>query len=123
MSDQEDFFFDEEEKPAEPKKAPAPRSKAAAGVAAPSAASSFGGQSVTMAVAGLIAVCALLVGVIIGILVGGTDNVPAPSATTGTGVQQPAPQLTDEQLKGGQLPEGHPTIPSAEPTATGEAGN
>lgn len=117
MSDQ-DFFFDEDEAPAKetaPKKGASsdkaatkgkPASADAEAPAAPAA------QSVSMGVAGLIGVIALLAGVIIGVIipVGGSD-VPAPTSTVPTqGTEQSAPQLSPEQLEGGELPEGHPPI-------------
>ncbi|MRR13771.1 hypothetical protein EG835_15285 [bacterium] len=115
MSDDQDFFFDEEETavetPAEPAKSSGSKAtaKATAPAAAPAAQAASGVQTVTMTVAALIGVVALLVGVIIGIVipVGATDNVPAPT-TTGTGAT--APELSPEQLEGGALPEGHPDI-------------
>lgn len=116
MSDDQDFFFDEEETvvetpAAEPAKSSGSKAapKAATQAAAPVAHAASGVQTVTMTVAALIGVVALLVGVIIGIVipVGATDNVPAPT-TTGTGAT--APELSPEELEGGTLPEGHPDI-------------
>lgn len=119
MSDQ-DFFFDEDEAPAKetaPKKAGS--SDKAAAKAAPAAGAATAVQTVSMSVAALIGVIALLAGVIIGIVipVGGGANVPAP-----TGVQTPgapggdsaAPQLSPDQLNSGELPEGHPPIGGGE---------
>jgi hypothetical protein len=107
VSDQ-DFFFDEDDKSAKSagkdttKKAssPAPRS------AAPAPA-----QTVTMTVAILIGVIGILLGAVIGLFVGKSMAVPAvvlPGAG-GTTTQQ-APQLTPEQLQGGELPAGHPAV-------------
>lgn len=121
MSDQ-DFFFDEEENetPAKAeKKAPTPRQ--ARTPSAPAKQQVFQ-QSVSVTVASLVAVIALLLGVIIGFLIprGGTTSTPAD-----TGVV--APQLTPEQLQSGQLPPGHPDISgmmggqAATGTATGAA--
>ena len=114
MSDQ-DFFFDEDEqqkakeapKPAAGSKTPASAPRAKSSSAAPSAV-----QTVTMTVAGLIGVVALLVGVIIGILIptgGGDVNSPAGTFPTGaeTGIQ--ARPLTEQEMQGG-MPEGHPDI-------------
>lgn len=112
MSDQ-DFFFDEDEAPAKdtaPKKA-ASSDKPASRTAATAPAA--GAQTVSMSVAALIGVIALLAGVIIGIVipVGGSSNVPAPNtAAPIQGGEQAAPQLSPDQLEGGQLPEGHPDI-------------
>ncbi|MDZ4178398.1 MAG: hypothetical protein U1E29_04075 [Coriobacteriia bacterium] len=113
MSDQ-DFFFDEDETSAETNagastaKRETEASKPAARVASPAAAI----QSVSMMVAVLIGVVALLAGVIIGILIpSGTPNVPAPN-TIGGGAAAPAPQLSPEQLQGGDLPPGHPPLDS-----------
>ncbi len=115
MSDQ-DFFFDEDETPAEKPAAksasgrkdstpaPAVRQKAMTTVSASRT------QTVTMTVAALIAVVALLVGVIIGILIptGGAQPVPSPvtAPAPGTGVARP---LAPEELEG-DLPAGHPDI-------------
>ena len=116
MSDQDDFFFDEDDTPAQKpadkaapkggaarKEAPAPRAKSAA------APASAGGQSVTMTVAALIGVVALLVGIIIGILVptGGTQpTTPVTMPAVDPGQARP---LAPEEL-GGDLPPGHPDI-------------
>ncbi|MDF1543025.1 MAG: hypothetical protein P1P71_07890 [Anaerosomatales bacterium] len=116
MSDQ-DFFFDDDEaqadkpaaksaaKPAGAKaRASAPRTKTAAAPA--------GAQSVTMSVAGLIGVVALLVGIIIGILIPtGSPQVTSPSVgvpSMGTGGTQ-APPLSEQELQG-EMPPGHPPI-------------
>lgn len=112
MSDQ-DFFFDEEEKPAAPAKGGNTGAKAPARAAAPAASATgiaFFDQSVSMAVATLAAVCALLLGVIVGYAVKpAAVTVPNTSgAATGSGAA--APQLTEEQLGSGQLPAGHPDI-------------
>ncbi|MBE0477347.1 MAG: hypothetical protein IBX62_09645 [Coriobacteriia bacterium] len=123
MTDQDDFFFDEEEKPAEPEKAPARApSKPASRAAVPAASPSLASQSVTLPVAGLLALCTLLVGVVIGLAVGRPAAVPAPTQLPSI----PAPELTPEQLEGGQLPEDHPPIGevpgSAAPTETPDEG-
>ena len=114
MSDDQDFFFDEEET-VEEKPAPAAKSSGskapAKASAAPAAASTAApaAQTVTMTVAALIGVVALLAGVIIGIVlpVGASDSVPEP---TTTGTSATAPTLSDEELQSGTLPEGHPDI-------------
>jgi hypothetical protein len=116
VSDQ-DFFFDEDEAPAEK---PAAKSVAKPGGAkaqasAPrtkTAAVPAGAQSVTMTVAGLIGVVALLVGIIVGILIptGGTQ-VTSPTTgvpSMGTGGTQ-APPLSEQDLQG-EMPPGHPPI-------------
>lgn len=130
MSDQ-DFFFDEDEQPkAAEKSAPAKRTggssksagaKSSKSAAAPEAAA--GAQSVSMTIAGLIGVIALLVGVIIGILLPldgstGTAGVGA----TGSPAGQTAPQLSPEQMQGG-LPQGHPDINSMGGGATAATGS
>lgn len=123
MSDQ-DFFFEDEERTEEsaPAKASAKQPAAKAGSAA--AGVPFAQQSVSMTVAGLVAVCTLLVGVIVGILLPGsaaTVNPVVPGTSS-------APQLTPEELGSGELPAGHPDIsdmggpeglPSTGGTATG----
>lgn len=122
MSEQ-DFFFDEEEqevaeKPAA-KKTDSP--SGTAGSSKPVAAAATSAQGVSMTIASLIGVVALLAGVIIGIVlpVGAGTDVPAPSTTTGTESQ--APQLTPEQLESGQMPPGHPQVGAPSGTATGSA--
>ena len=82
MSDQ-DFFFDEDEKPAKPSpKAPAkkggatPASKPSGSSASGSAAPS-GQQTVTMTVAVLVGVIGVLLGVVIGLFVGRSMVPPA----------------------------------------------
>ncbi|MHB9002750.1 MAG: hypothetical protein ACYC6C_01620 [Coriobacteriia bacterium] len=124
MTDDQDFFFDEEETVVEEKPVAAPKAKtttavsttAPAGVAVPAGDA----QSVTMTVAALIGVVALLVGVIIGIVIpvgGSTGTVPQP---TTPGTNATAPQLSEDQLQGGELPQGHPDISGmATDTATG----
>jgi len=116
---EQDFFFDEEEQAEEKPAAKATERPARAegnkpAAAAPSASSA---QGISMTVASLIAVVALLAGVVIGILIpaGADTNVPDPT-TTGS---QAAPQLTPEQLEGGELPPGHPQVGSE--GATGSA--
>ncbi|MBS3973755.1 MAG: hypothetical protein KGZ89_02660 [Actinobacteria bacterium] len=133
MSDK-DFFFDEDETqdqaPAKSGGAkPASKRKAAASVEtdlvesdpAPSSSVSFSMQSVSMTVAALIGVVALLTGVIIGMFIPG-----GPTATTGASgtvmpggaPSAPAPQLTPEQLEGGALPPGHPPLDGMGATPT-----
>jgi len=67
-----------------------------------------------MTIAILIGVIGILLGAVIGLFIGKSLAVPTaavvPAATT-TG--QSAPQLTPEQLQGGQLPKGHPAIGGA----------
>jgi len=130
VSDQ-DFFFDEEEETV--KKAPkASASSAAKGSpgrvapaarksAAPAAASAgIFEQNVSMTVAALMTVVGLLVGVIIGFVVAPDDS----SVAGGPVGEAPAPQLSEDQLQTGELPEGHPDISgmggSAAPTGTVE---
>ncbi|MCG2807955.1 MAG: hypothetical protein L6413_06770 [Coriobacteriia bacterium] len=107
MSDQ-DFFFDEEEQAEDKSAKTAERVERAATEKAP-AVPAAGMQSVSMTVASLIGVVALLVGIIIGIIIpaGASTGVPAPTST-GTGAA--APQLSPEELQSGELPSGHPDI-------------
>lgn len=125
VSDQ-DFFFDEDETAAPKPKAskPAASSKPASRQAAPAPA---GVQSVSMTVAALIGVIALLAGLIIGVLlpIGNTaSTATSTTATTGaTTSGSSAPQLTQDQLNSGQLPAGHPDISgAASSTATSGTG-
>jgi len=116
VSDQ-DFFFDEDEQPKKAEKASG-GSKATSKPSA-SAAAAPAAQSVSMTVAALIGVIALLAGLIVGILlpIGGTTAPAEPTVTAPTG--QAAPQLSPEQMQGGELPEGHPDIGGAAPDAEG----
>jgi hypothetical protein len=112
VSDQ-DFFFDEDEQPKPAEKATAPTKKSGSSGSASRPPASGGEQSVSMTVAVLIGVVTMLLGVIIGLFIGRGMATPAVVAPTGTGTtpqQQGAPQLSPEQLEGGQLPEGHPDI-------------
>lgn len=132
MSDQ-DFFFEDEEAettdgkspkpgakptPAKSGSKPAPRPASKSGSAAakaPQAPPSFFDQTVTVAIASLLAVIALLLGVVIGYFVfsgSGQTVVTAPGSITApgaTGTGTPAP-LTQDQLNSGQLPAGHPKV-------------
>jgi len=121
VSDQ-DFFFDEDEKPAA--KAPAKKASGStspakpAGKASASAAPASTAATVTMTIAVLIGVIGILIGAIGGIFIGrslaSTTVATPPAATapaaTGTGTGD-APQLSPEQLQG-DLPSGHPAIGS-----------
>jgi hypothetical protein len=104
VSDQ-DFFFDEDEQPKAEEKSASAKKTGGAGRSAASATTTT--QTVSMAVAALIGVIALLGGVIIGILLptGGTSTVAPTTSPAG----QTAPQLSPDQM-GGELPEGHPDI-------------
>lgn len=120
MSDQ-DFFFEEEERPTEDA-APAkstPKSGGSKSAAKPVAsdAAPVAQQSVSMTVAGLVAACALLVGVIVGLVI--PRQPSAATVDTGTTGTSTAPQLTPEQMEGGSLPAGHPDISSMGGGATG----
>jgi hypothetical protein len=132
LSDQ-DFFFEDEEDDAEktaskkpaakgassaskssPKPAGRPAAKSSPAKAAPAKAAApqqeqggFLAQQVSMTVVGLIAVIALLVGVIGGYVLGGASQPPQEAAAPAT---QQAPTLTQEQINAGQLPAGHPSI-------------
>lgn len=129
---EKDFYFDEDDtedsqpiekaKAKEPveasaeKAAPKARApKAAAGrpVAAAAPVAPVTMQPVSMTVAALIGVVALLVGVIIGMFLPGqqpTATVTPGVPPAGMGSGAPAPQLTEDQLQGGQLPPGHPPL-------------
>ncbi len=127
MSDQ-DFFFDEEdEKPARADKAktgsksgskPAASKPAAQSAPARSASAdtsgSFFDQTVTVSITSLLVLCALLLGMIVGLFVGenranSSAGIPAAStAVDGSGGS--APSLSQDQLNSGQLPAGHPSI-------------
>ena len=112
------------------KPAPTPSAKSSSAAAAKIAASkktaqappSFFDQTVTVAIASLLAIAALLVGVIIGYFMfngAGQTTATAPGSfttpsTTGTGTG--APPLTQDQLNSGQLPQGHPKLPSTTTT-------
>ena len=130
MSDQ-DFFFEEDEKPAA--KTPAKKTGSgsapaeSSGKVPASAAPVSAAASVTMTVAILIGVIGILIGAIGGIFIGrslGSTTVASPAAltnpaaTTGTGTGA-APQLSPEQLKG-NLPAGHPSIGSSSAVTTGK---
>ncbi len=126
MSDQ-DFFFDEDEKPAKPQSKSAPAKKPAASAAksarpAAKTAAAAPEQSVTYTIAALIGVAALLLGVIVGILlpinVGGAQTA-TPETPGGANGAMSAPQLSPEQMQSGQLPPGHPSVGSG--AATGSA--
>lgn len=132
MSEQ-DFFFDDDEsvpakaapKPAKAAPKPAKAAKAvAASPVAPAAApeaQDFFSQSVSMSIAALLAVCALLVGVIVGVMLpvggSGVGGVGSTSSLPG-GALQPAPQLSQEQITNGELPAGHPDIGGGSTAAT-----
>ena len=132
MSDQ-DFFFDEEDeavseapkassksggKAQAPARQAAPRQRSAA---APSAAPA-GEKQVSRTVAALMAVGALLLGVIIGFVLpgGSTGATPSTGAAAGTGSTTAPGPLTEDQLSSGQLPEGHPPIESMGATGAAE---
>lgn len=113
MSDQ-DFFFDEDETPA----APAAEKPARPAAPAPARASTGAGtsatplmeQSVSMMVAGMIGVVCLLAGVLIGVLIPAGATAPSsPASINNSGLGQPAPQLSPDQIDQG-LPQGHPDI-------------
>lgn len=140
MSDQ-DFFFDDEDapstkdsgsaKPADTGKstgsgkksgsagARSPKTPQPQAAIAPSASGGIFEQNMTMSVAALLMVIALLVGVIIGFLLGNAMATPAtqPSASTAAPASSsgPAP-LNQDQISGG-LPAGHPEIGATGTTA------
>jgi hypothetical protein len=105
---------------ARPAAKPAPKGAASK---APEPQPSFFDQTVTMAMASLLAIVGLLLGVIIGYFVfngGGTPTVStAPGSVqspsvTGTGTA--APPLSQDQINAGQLPAGHPKLPGSTTT-------
>jgi hypothetical protein len=118
VSDQ-DFFFDEDEKPAKSagtssaKNAGSSPSRSGSSTTTKAAAPASA-QSVSMTIAVLIGVIGILLGAVIGLFVGRSMAVPSaaltPTTTTAPGTTQQAPQLTPEQLQGGQLPAGHPSV-------------
>jgi hypothetical protein len=118
VSDQ-DFFFDEDEKPAA--KSGAKKGSTAGKAAAPAAqtAAPVDAQSVTLMVAVLMGVIGVLLGVVIGLFIGKGMATPAvvvdTAATTveTSSAAGTAPQLTQEQLDANKLPQGHPQIPGA----------
>jgi hypothetical protein len=126
VSDQ-DFFFDEDDSGSAGK--PSAKGSTGAKVAAAAsakattpaaAAPSIFDQNITMAVAALLMIIALLIGVILGFFLGQSTAAPTAVSTipaasgTGTGAT-PAP-LTPEQMNQG-LPAGH--VPVDQGAATG----
>ena len=120
MSDQ-DFFFDEDEKPADKSaKAPAKQTaKQPAKKAAPAAAP--GGIELTWTVTALIGIVALLLGVIVGYAIPKGAQQVGTTGTTAGAAQQQAPQLSPDQMSSGELPAGHPDISGASGGSTGSA--
>lgn len=132
MSEEQDFFFEEEA----PKSQESSKGSKASGSGRPSAprpgasrnaAPAVAENSVSFTNAALIAVVTLLVGVIIGIVlpigVGSNTGVTGGANAGTSGGNVNAPTLTDEQLNSGTLPEGHPSIGGAggSGTPTGSA--
>jgi len=116
VSDQD--FFDEEDAAKQPTKGTAAaKSKPVARPAAPTSASFFE-QSVSMSVAALMAVIALLVGVILGFVIPTGGTTPPVTATTTATTNEAAPQLSEDQLSSGELPEGHPDLSSLAATGS-----
>jgi len=122
VSDQ-DFFFDEDEKPAAKSGAKKGSSSGKAASTAPAAPASGDSQSVSLMVAVLVGVIGVLLGVVVGLFIGKGMAAPAvpTTATTiegATGGAVSAPQLTQEQIEAGALPEGHPQVgaPATETT-------
>jgi hypothetical protein len=127
VSDQ-DFFFDEDEptKEAAPTNSPSKTSTTTSRATAAAPAVGMADQSVSLMVTILVGVVTALLGVIIGIFVGrglATTAVPGvgSGASLGTGTTQEAPQLSPDQLEGGELPAGHPPIGDGAAGATGTA--
>lgn len=120
VSDQ-DFFFDDDEKPAAKSgtKTPAKKSGSQSSSRQPSKSGSRStatsvaatAQSVTMTMAILFAVIALLLGMAIGLFIGNTLNANNSAATSAGGASSvAAPGLTQDQINSGQLPAGHPSV-------------
>lgn len=105
------------------KPASKPASKPAARPAPAAGGPTFFEQNVSMTIASLMTVIGLLVGVIIG-FIAAPDNATVSTGTsaapTMSGTGATAPQLSDEQLSSGTLPEGHPDISSMGATGTAE---
>jgi hypothetical protein len=121
VSDQ-DFFFDEDEKPSKPAPSKSSAKSSSAKPVATSAKSTSapaGGFELTWTITALIGVVALLLGVIVGYAIPKGADIASP--TTPTSTQTSAPQLTPEQLSTGELPAGHPSVGGASGAATGSA--
>ncbi len=128
MSDQ-DFFFDEDEKPADksaPKAAakqgskPSASSKTTPAKGGKNASAPAGGVELTWTITALIGVVALLLGVIVGYAIPKSTTTDQGAAPLVPGQVQ-APQLSPEELQSGQLPPNHPNISGATGAATGTA--
>jgi len=112
VSDQ-DFFFDEDEQTekAAPQDAPAKKASAPKSSAKAPASDAPGAQSVTVTIAALIGVIGLLAGLVVGLLLPfGNTGAVEPTATGASPAGTTAPQLSPEQMQGGELPAGHPDI-------------
>ncbi len=126
VSDQ-DFFFDEDEKPAAKSGAKKGSAPAKAATPAPPAAAPADAQSVTLTVAVLIGVIGILLGVVVGLFIGKGMATPAVTATDAGrrrrrcgSPQGGAPQLTQEQIQAGEMPAGHPPVGGAEASGSAE---
>jgi len=124
VSDQ-DFFFDEDEKPAQkaPGKTAKPGAKSAPVKSSkPAPSQTAGGIELTWTITALIAVVTLLLGVIVGYAIPKGSTVDTTGTPTGQSQIQ-APQLSPEEIQSGQLPAGHPDIGgmSGSGTTTGSA--
>ena len=124
MSDQ-DFFFDEDEKPAA--KSGAKKGSSSGQTSSPAPAPvAVDAQSVSLMVAILIGVIGILLGVVVGLFIGKGMAAPViTSADNGLGAgstvaTQTAPQLTQEQIQAGQLPAGHPQVGGSTTPTTGK---
>jgi hypothetical protein len=124
VSDQ-DFFFDEDEKPGA--KSGARKGSGSSKSSTPAARTASGGaatpvdaQSISLTIAILIAVIGVLLGVVVGLFIGKGMATPAVTSNlvNSAGPAVGAPQLTQDQLSNGQLPAGHPSIPGASTTPT-----
>jgi len=125
VSDQ-DFFFDEDEKPAANSGAKKGSKSGKAATPAHAPAATVDSQSVSLMVAVLIGVIGILLGVVVGLFIGKGMATPAITAgVTDTGAgsavsTQSAPQLTQEQIQNGDLPAGHPQVGGSTTPTTGK---
>lgn len=105
------------------KPASKPAGKPASKPASTTGGPTFFEQNVSMTIASLMTVIGLLVGVIIG-FIAAPDNATVSTGTSAapavSGMGATAPQLSEEQLSSGTLPEGHPDISSMGATGTAE---
>jgi len=129
----QDFFFDDDEVSEEQSSAASKKRRASHVAENPShAGETTASRMVAASTAVAIGVAGLALGFAIGVIVpfGTSASAPPPAATgqpasagTGEAPQAPmggqmAPELTDEQLESGRMPEGHPDISEMEDLET-----